>query len=81
MSESLKGRDFAGIAGIALVFFIVFLVLGNFGNIFKPLSPETVRISQLFQFIYIAGLAVGSIFLSALIFLSVKFREREAGGK
>ena len=78
-SSSLSSSDYMAMAGIILVIFALLMLAGNFGNLFKPLSPETVMINNLYRFIYISGSAVGAIFLGALIFLSIRFREK--GGK
>jgi len=67
------------LAGVILVIFALLMLVGNFGNLFKPVSPETVMINNLYRFIYISGSAVGAIFLGALIFLSIRFREKKQG--
>ncbi len=75
-TSSLTSNDYMAMAGIILVIFALLMLVGNFGNLFKPLSPETVMINNLYRFVYISGSAVGAIFLGALIFLSIRFRER-----
>jgi len=75
-SDKLSGNDYMALAGIILFIFAALMLVGNFGNLLRPVSPETVMINQLYQFIYISGSAVGAIFLGALIFLSIRFRER-----
>ncbi|MEM4280619.1 MAG: hypothetical protein QXQ70_05345 [Candidatus Caldarchaeum sp.] len=72
----LKSTDYILLAGIIFIIFVALLVVGNFGNLFKPLSPETVAINQLYQFIYISGSAVGAIFLGAFFFIIYRFREK-----
>ncbi len=74
--EKLSAGDYAAWAGIIIALFAALLALGNFGQLFEPVSPETVRINQLYQFIYVSGSAVGAIFLGSLIWMSIKFRER-----
>ncbi|HID04415.1 MAG TPA: hypothetical protein EYH45_01805 [Candidatus Caldiarchaeum subterraneum] len=77
--SSLTSNDYMALAGVILVIFALLMLVGNFGNLFKPVSPETVMINNLYRFIYISGSAVGAIFLGALIFLSIRFREKKQG--
>ena len=78
-NNSLTTNDYTAMAGIILIIFALLMLAGNFGSLFKPLSPETMMINNLYRFIYISGSAVGSIFLGALIFLSIRFREKKQG--
>ncbi len=81
-ASNLTSNDYMALTGVILIIFALLMLAGNFGNLFKPLSPETIMINNLYRFIYISGSAVGSIFLGALIFLSIRFREKtEPGGK
>ncbi|MEM1946468.1 MAG: hypothetical protein QW614_00810 [Candidatus Caldarchaeum sp.] len=72
----LNAADYAILALIILVLFAGLLAAGNMGNLFRPLSPQTEAINQLYRFIYISGSAVGSIFLGALFFIIYRFREK-----
>lgn len=72
----LKTGDYVLLSGIILMLFAALLVVGNFGNLYKPLSPQTVAINELYRFIYISGSAVGSIFLGSLFFIVYRFREK-----
>lgn len=75
MSE-LTRTDYLMLTLIIFAIFTALLVIGNFGNLFQPLSPQTVQINRLYQFVYISGSAVGAIFLGALFFMLYKFREK-----
>ncbi|MDW8084136.1 MAG: hypothetical protein RMI49_02925 [Candidatus Caldarchaeum sp.] len=75
MSE-LNKTDYLTLALIIFAIFAALLVVGNFGNLFEPLSPQTIQINRLYQFVYISGSAVGAIFLGALFFMLYKFREK-----
>jgi hypothetical protein len=75
MSE-VRTTDYLILALIIFAIFSTLLVLGNFGQLFRPLSPQTIEINRLYQFVYIAGSAVGSIFMGALFFMMYKFREK-----
>ncbi|MDW8359607.1 MAG: hypothetical protein RMK31_03355 [Candidatus Caldarchaeum sp.] len=76
--SDLKPSDYAVLTGTIIVLFVALLVVGNFGNLLIPLSPQTVAINRLYQFIYISGSAVGAIFLGALFFIVYRFREKGA---
>ncbi|MEM0440656.1 MAG: hypothetical protein QXF45_03840 [Candidatus Caldarchaeum sp.] len=78
MSELTK-TDYLTLTLIIIAIFTGLLVLGNFGNLFEPLSPQTIQINSLYQFVYISGSAVGAIFLGALLFMLYKFREKGEG--
>ncbi|MEM1943424.1 MAG: hypothetical protein QW420_04585 [Candidatus Caldarchaeum sp.] len=76
--SDIRPADYAVLTGMIIGLFAALMVVGNFGNLYQPLSPETVAINRLYQFIYISGSAVGSIFLGSLFFIIYRFREKGA---
>lgn len=74
--SNLSNIDYLTLTLIIFGIFAALLVIGNFGELFQPLSPQTVQINRLYQFVYISGSAVGAIFLGALFFMLYKFREK-----
>lgn len=74
--SQLTTTDYLTLALIIFGIFAALLVIGNFGNLFEPLSPQTIQINRLYQFVYISGSAVGAIFLGALLFMLYKFRDK-----
>ncbi|MCS7110434.1 MAG: respiratory chain protein (SoxI-like) [Candidatus Caldarchaeum sp.] len=73
--SQITNTDYLLLTLIIFGIFAALLVIGNFGNLFEPLSPQTIQINRLYQFVYISGSAVGAIFLGALLFMLYKFRE------
>ncbi|GBC68717.1 hypothetical protein HRbin01_00401 [archaeon HR01] len=76
----LTGKDYGVFALIVAVLFVVILLMGDFGMLYKPLTAQTARIAPIYQFIYISGAAVGSLFMGALFWMIWRFREKEGGG-
>jgi len=77
----LSGQDYAVWAGTVIAIFVVILVAGNFGNLYRPVSLQTVQINSLYRFVYIAGSGVGAIFIGSLIWMIIKFREKSEAKK
>ncbi|MEM0349172.1 MAG: hypothetical protein QXD24_03195 [Candidatus Caldarchaeum sp.] len=75
MSQVTK-NDYLILTLIIFAMFTALLVLGNFGQLLRPVSPQTIEINRLYQFVYISASAVGSIFIGALFFMMYKFREK-----
>ncbi len=73
----MEPTDYLTLTAIIIALFTALLIIGNFGNLFTPLSPETIAINRLYQFIYISGSAVGAIFLGALFFMIYRFRDKK----
>lgn len=77
----LTSRDYGILALIVAALFITILVMGDFGNLYRPLTVQTSRIAHIYQFIYISGAAVGSLFMGALLWMIWRFRERNGHGQ
>ncbi|MEM4310760.1 MAG: hypothetical protein QXX95_00010 [Nitrososphaerales archaeon] len=56
--------------------FLILLYIGNFGRFLFPHSPQSFIIFSQMQLVYILAMAVLSIFLSALIWIVIIFRDK-----